>query len=576
MRPTASRPLFLFACAAYAVGTWFAFGRATDFEFVWDTLDYLSRAPLAPSFDFVGWAITSLEVSNWHPLTWLSWSLDHWLYGGISTRGFHLSNLVYHWLAGCALLGLLVTIDRTARPDAPPGVRRTFDGVAAVAALIWVCHPQRVEAVVWVAERKELLCALFGFLTAIAYLRARSDGSRRWYVLSVLAYALTAASKPMAVVVPPLLVLLEFYPLACRRGKVATAGSILRATAPFWLMGIGVAWLTLLAQVNTIEDNLHVDLATRIAHSFVQTVTYLRQTLFPVGLSPFYPMERPYPIGPNVALSVTAIVAITALVALVAVRHRRYGPAVAWLGYLVCLVPVIGIVKVGAQAGADRYTYLPIVPLIALSAYGGAALVTRYRRVAPVLGAGGLALAVLLAAMARDYSAAWENRVSIWARAAEAHPRDPLILLNLASAHFSTGDVIAAGQVFDAADEVDAFWQQPRHIVHWAYTKIAAGDFDRAHELLEIGQAWGFLPGCTAFNLAWTDGRRGKGTDALAALDQLSAQPLDPELSELSRRLRAALSADDAERALLEVPFCGREVTLEEERVLRRAAIEGG
>ena len=368
--------LVLLSAVVYLqVGT-HEFSIYDDSEYVTENLTVTGGITLEGFF----WAFTTNQAGNWHPLTWLSHMLDCQLFGP-SAGAHHLVNLFFH-LANTVLLFLALQWMTEAR------WRSAF--VAALFAL----HPLHVESVAWIAERKDLLSTFFWFLTLIAYVYyTRSPGSGR-YLLVVLAFALGLMAKPMLVTLPLTLLLLDFWPLGRtpywkkddflpqiaeterkrrKKGKkgmkderAAFPWSLVYEKIPLFALTALSCLLTLHAQKHAMVSLKHFPFYQRIANALVSYVRYILKMFWPLDLAPFYPPS----IWPAWAIAAATI--FIACATFLAIRKIRPFPyvAVGWFWYLGTLFPVIGIVQVGGQAMADRYTYVPLVGLFIILAWG--------------------------------------------------------------------------------------------------------------------------------------------------------------------------------------------------------------
>ena len=302
------------------------------------------------------WAWSIHGPSQWHPLTWLSHMLDAELFG-LTPAAHHAVNVLIHSGSSVLLYALLVVT--TGAPWR-----------SALVAAIFAWHPAHVESVAWVSERKDVLCALFVFVTLLAYVVYVRRPSVMRYAVVVLAFALALMSKPMAATLPVLMLLLDVWPLErFSRGRRhgmnpdAMAPVVRRALIdklPLLAMAGAAVWLSFLCQldagtVSSIED---VSVQSRLTAPLVAYVRYLRLAMLPVNMSVLYPLENDPPLW-QWAGSMLVLVAITAMI----IRSRRPYAVVGWLWFMISLLPVIGILHVGAQSIADRYTYLPYVGL---------------------------------------------------------------------------------------------------------------------------------------------------------------------------------------------------------------------
>jgi tetratricopeptide (TPR) repeat protein len=292
----------------------------------------------------VRWAFTAFHASNWHPLTWISHMLDVELFG-VEPAGHHLVNVLFHAGAAAALFLLLEALTGSFWP-------------ALGASLAFAVHPLRVESVAWVAERKDVLAAFLGILAMAAYVRQMRRPAAQGSVGLLVLYAVGLMAKPMLVTLPLLLLMLDFWPLG-RLRRAADLRQVLSEKAPLFAMAIVASFLTLLAQEPSVVTLGQLPPGARLANAAVAAVTYLGQMIWPFHLAVYYPLQRggPGPAAAGAALSLLLLASAAAL------RGRRLRPylAVGWVWFVVSLLPVLGIVQVGEQAHADRYTYLPSV-----------------------------------------------------------------------------------------------------------------------------------------------------------------------------------------------------------------------
>jgi tetratricopeptide (TPR) repeat protein len=367
------------------------------------------------TLDTIGWAFTTCYASNWHPLTWLSLQLDVELFGG-SARGFHTTNLILHILNVLLLYGLLTQLTGS------------WPAAALVAGLFGV-HPLHVESVAWVTERKDVLSTFFGLLAIGAYLRYVSRPAVRRNILLLLAFAASLLAKPMLVTLPCLLLLLDWWPLRRLEAGQRAAGAEPAFTVPpaslRWLLAEKVPLLVLVlassaatvyaqSQQGAVKSLDRFPLPLRLANAVDATAAYLAQTFGPVGLAAYYPYPRAGIPSSRVATEGLLLLAVTVL-ALCWVRSRPY-LLVGWLWYLGTLVPVIGLVQVGSQGRADRYTYVPLIGIFLALVWGLRELLPARRR---ALGLGVAALFVLLPCSVLTWEQVryWRNSLVLWEHA---------------------------------------------------------------------------------------------------------------------------------------------------------------
>lgn len=317
------------------------------------------------SFEGIIWAFTTPHVYNWHPLTSISHMIDCSLFG-LDAGAHHLMNLAIHLVNTTLLFWIL----RVSTGRFLPSIF-----VAALFAL----HPLHVESVAWASERKDTLSAFFGFVAFLTYMRYTSNPSLKRYTLVFVPFILGLMSKQMLVTWPFVLLLLDYWPLhrigTNGGGAPESSNSTTRSLAycvvekiPFLLISIiaSVVVYRVQSESGMTQSSEYAGFASRVQNSLVSYMTYLSQTVWPTNLAVFYPHPGDsIPVWKTLA-SITFLATVSATVILL--RKRRYY-IVGWLWFLGTLVPVIGLVQVGLQAHADRYTYLPLIGLFIMFAY---------------------------------------------------------------------------------------------------------------------------------------------------------------------------------------------------------------
>jgi hypothetical protein len=294
------------------------------------------------------WDLTTFHAGYWHPLTWLSLQLDAHLFcrDGLSASGFHFTNLLWHTANVLLLFGVL---------------RRMTGALwrSAFVAALFAVHPLHVESVAWVAERKDVLSTFFWILTLGAYTRYAAAPGLGRYLIVMAAFGLGLMAKPMLVTLPATLLLLDVWPLGRLGGEAGQRRwwPLIREKLPLFAQRAGGA----------VAQWQEFSFASRAANAALAYAAYLAKTVWPAGLAVFYPYPDPLPSA-RVALSVVALLSLTAFV-LGAGRRRPY-LVVGWLWYVGTLVPVIGLIKVGAQGMADRYTYVPLIGIFVAVTWG--------------------------------------------------------------------------------------------------------------------------------------------------------------------------------------------------------------
>ena len=396
--------------------------------------------------DSVAWAFTSVHNCNYHPLTTLSYLAEASLFGVDNPRPYHVTNIALHVAAVLALFLVAQTMTAAAW-------RSAF--VAGLFAL----HPLNVESVAWVSQRKDVLSALFMFLTVAAYVSyARSGGWRR-YALVCGCFALGLMSKPMLVTLPIVLLLLDYWPLARIESPPAPPAHFSPARAlrlrtlllqklPLLLMSLISAVVTFIAQrhCGAVASVEAVPLAARAANAVVACFRYLAHMLWPAHLVPLYPLETDLLHPPLSLWPLASIGLLVITVAVFILRRRLPYLLVGWLWYLAMLVPVIGIVQVGRQAIADRYTYLPLCGIFIALTWAAADAAARFRFGRRIAAIAGLAILITCAVLTRQQAAHWRDSETLF-RHALRHGRDN------AAVRFSLGEAYREQRRFDEAIE---------------------------------------------------------------------------------------------------------------------------
>jgi len=407
--------LFLATFAVYFQTRQFAFVNFDDPEYV--SANAHVRGGLSAAN--IAWAFTSTESANWFPLTRLSYLLDGELFGSDS-GWFHLTSVLIHALAALLLFAFL---------------RRATGAIwsSAFVACVFALHPLHVESVAWVAERKDVLSALFWFLALWGYVRYAERPSAGRYALVAAAFCLGLMAKPMIVTLPLLLMLLDLWPLG-RRQRFAEK-------LPLFGLAIAASIATFVVQEHSgaVRELAVFPLGERIANALVSYIVYIWKTIWPSGLAVFYPYPAQVPAWQAAAAAMALALALVTIAAIRQPKARAY-LTVGWLWYLITLAPVIGIVQVGAQARADRYLYVPMIGLLLVLAWGARDAVQRWPRLRNF--AAGLAILLCAACLLATWTQVgyWRNSQTLFAHAIEATGDNYLAQHNLGSALLSEPD----------------------------------------------------------------------------------------------------------------------------------------
>ncbi|MBI2413898.1 MAG: tetratricopeptide repeat protein [Deltaproteobacteria bacterium] len=439
------RPILIAAMCVAAL-TFLVYLPSISNGFVnWDDPGYVYKNPNIRALD-LKWAFTAVVVGNWHPATLLSLTLDHSIWG-LNPLGFHLTNAIVHSLNAllAALLGSALYPYKDRRGAVISGL---------LAGLLFGLHPAHVESVAWVSERKDVLSAFFFMASALFYIRYARGKGAACYGLSIAAFILALLSKPMAVSLPIVLLIIDFYPL--ERFKAGSFKKAITEKIPFFVLAGVSAALALWAQkVSGALSSLDsIPLLQRIPIAFRAYAFYGYKLFVPVDLSPFYPL--PFDNGlfePWVIISIILFAAIT-IFSLVMLKRRKSLAAV-WAYYVTTLLPVIGLVQVGAQAAADRYTYIPSLSLFIL--IGGAAgyLASKNRSAFGVIIIAGLTITSVFSYLSIKQIGVWKDSVTLWSRGIALYPESaPVAYTNRGIAFGQAGRVEEAIRDLSRAIEI--------------------------------------------------------------------------------------------------------------------------
>lgn len=517
----------------------------------WDTQLYVIEPKMIRSLAWENlWQmLTSFEVANWHPLTWFSYAIDYALYG-LNPWGFHLTNSLWHSANTVLFFLLALQLLKLHNPFAATENRNLW--IAALAALWFGIHPQHVESVVWIAERKDVLSLFFSLLSIHIYLNYAQTRRPRDYLLSLLCFCLALMSKPMAVTLPVVLLLLDIYPLQRTRWTDSSRQESLLKLGiekiPFFLGSLLDAWFTILAQhqATAIISLEKVSIAGRVLNAFDSIVLYISKFLLPIGLSPLYPLDKHITENPLALMAVAAVILLSIL-ASYAWYKRQFAWLICWLFYLVSLLPVLGLIQVGSQAAADRYSYISTLPFYLIVATGlsyGLFHQQGLRRIS--VGIGVLFISVGLGYATVQQSKVWKNDLVFWSYVLTFTADKPAIWINVGNAYFKMGQYQQALEMLTKAASL-----QPNQysMVHYniAQCYLKLGQLPAALELyqnlivhhvpLDVSQEVLYYRVGTIYQ------QQGKFDEARAAFEKvLSLDPTADTVRELLKNLPAKTS----------------------------------
>jgi len=504
-----TKNLRYYLAGSVAIITFVVYLASLRNDFVnWDDNSYIIENPYIRSFniDFLRFAFFDFYASNWHPLTWISHAIDYAIWG-LNPLGHHLTSVILHAVNTFLVVLLIMRLQETAKGTMPGGREASVPNergmliTAGVTGLLFGLHPVHVESVAWIAERKDLLCALFFLLSIAWYVKyatalgsgpvdhpVRSRFVRKEYLLSLCFFMLALMSKPMAVSLPVVLLLLDWYPLR-RLHSGTTALTAFVEKLPFITFSLISSILTVLAQRawGAIVEIQIIPLSSRLLVAAQSLLVYLGKMAVPRDLVPYYPYPRNISFASLEFLpAIALVVGITLCCIIVSRRYKLW--LTAWGYYVVTLLPVIGIVQVGSQSMADRYTYLPsLAPFLIIAAgtsWGYEKMTSRARpsvMVTTLLLGAGMVMLVSLSSLAIRQMQIWENGLSLWRYVIEKEPdKVSIAYTNLGSVYQKMGQFDKAMENFDKAITLDP--NDNLAYINRGVIFDKAGQFDKAIE----------------------------------------------------------------------------------------------
>lgn len=457
----------------------------------------------------IAWAFTTFHAANWHPITWLSHQLDASLFGS-EAGGHHLVNVAIH-TANSLLLFFLI--------------RRVTGALwkSAIVAAAFAIHPAHVESVAWIAERKDVLSTLFWLLSSIAYIRFAADtDDKRAYWASLLLFALGLMAKPMLVTFPFALLLLDYWPLrrisALRWG---TLRPLIFEKLPFFALTVASAIVTVVAQKagGAVQSLELFSLQDRLLNALVSYGKYVVMLFYPANLGIWYPFETRFSalqiVGSGILLVGVSAVAIWQI------RQRPY-LFVGWFWFLGTLVPVIGLVQVGRQALADRYTYIPYIGLSIAVIWLAADVAKRFSLPKVAVRAASVTVVAALAVVAFGQVSYWKNSETLYTRTLAVTPGNYLVEANYCRYLEKLGRLDDAVKHCDAAIEKDSRGVEALNTL--GAIQLKQGKFDDARRnLLRVTEINGDYSLAYA-NLAIVEAKLQNAKDALSYYEQAIAR----------------------------------------------------
>lgn len=450
----ANRPFHLIVGAVISLLTCLIYTPALNNGFVWDDTTYVLNNTFIHSLDMHSFykMLTTFYASNWHPLTWFSHAVDYALWG-TEPFGHHLTNIILHGINTFLVFFLVTQLMLRARGmnvvsprnKMLPSISFRSLVVAAVSALLFGLHPLHVESVAWVAERKDLLCPFFSLFTMISYLSYASSAVRRqrWigFAACLTFFVFALMSKPMAVTLPIILLLLDIYPIRRFSPRNMTCLPVIWEKIPFFMLSTASGIITIMSQragraVISLEQ---WDLNSRLLNALNSLTFYLGKMIAPFELVPFYPVPGHIQWHDSHILSSAILVLTITGFCLWMARKGKYLFLTVWLYYVITLLPVIGIVQVGNQAAADRYTYLPSLSIFLLTGIGVSSVFEKcfpMKRNNLFIGLMLILLCAMMLLLGRltiQQIKIWDNPESLWSHVIEVYPN------KVPKAHYNLG-----------------------------------------------------------------------------------------------------------------------------------------
>ncbi len=503
-QPSGSRSALLGICIFLSAITWLVFGQTLTHDFInYDDQVYVyenEQVSNGLTLNGIVWAFTHSVSGNWHPLTIATHMIDCQLYG-LDAGGHHCTNVVLHTLAVLLLFFVLREMTSAIWPS-------------AFVAALFAIHPLRVESVAWVSERKDVLSAVFFMLTLAAYVRYTRRSSIASYLLMTFFFALGLMSKPMLVTLPFLFLLLDYWPLARFATPINLANDakssswldrrpvaekLIFEKIPLVVLAAVSCVIALLLQGKALNPIAHIPLLLRVYNASVSCVTYIWQMLWPDKLALLYP----YPLSQLSIWPCVFAISLLLAVTLVVWEFRKERPYLitGWLWYLGMLVPVIGLIQVGAQARADRYTYLPQIGLYLAATWAIADLSRSWPHRRKVLSILATAVIGLLAWRASSQTSYWKNSETIWNRTLAVTSNNAIAHQQLGNAALGAADLETA--IFHFEESLKIAPDQAN--VHTNLGVALARDWRFGEAITHFEKSLAIAPETTAtlHNFAW-------------------------------------------------------------------------
>ncbi|MEI6702168.1 MAG: tetratricopeptide repeat protein [Deltaproteobacteria bacterium] len=477
-------------CAVLIVVTLAIYLPAVNHEFIsFDDPSYVTKNSHVSSgitVNTVKWAITSIDEANWHPITWLSHMTDVELYG-MNPRGHHLNSIIIHTISAVLLLLLLYRLTGSLWHS-------------SFVATLFALHPLHVESVAWVAERKDLLSAFFWFLTLLLYSeyvkkpREVISGnssliphpSSVLYILALVSFVLGLMSKPMLVTLPIVLLLMDFWPLDRYRHdekeqapprRTDRVLALIKEKIPFFACSLFSGIITIYAQhkggaTRTLDE---IPFILRAENALIAYIKYIFKTIWPHDLAVLYPMPSAFPLWQVIGSLLVLI--IVSVFAMMVGRRFPYIP-VGWFWFLITLIPVIGLLQVGVQSMADRYSYIPSIGLYIMAAWGTSDLTRGLQQQKNILALTAGVVILVSAALTWRQLGYWRESISLYRHTLQVTTGNYLINNNLGLDLAEKGDLDAAIKAYQESLRIKPDYSKAHYNLGVALAE--KGDLDAA------------------------------------------------------------------------------------------------
>lgn len=465
--------------AALVVLIFAVYGQVAHFGYTnYDDPDYVIDNPHVASgitLDSLKWAMTSGYKSNWLPLTWISYMLELRIFGRNSGLQ-HLTNVLLHALSSILLFVVLLRMTGA------------FWRTAFVAG-VFALHPLRVESVAWIAERKDVLSTLFWMLTMWCYFRYVQRPGIARYLSTIITFVLGLMAKPMLVTVPFSLLLLDVWPL--QRINRKNVWSRIAEKSPMLALSVAVSVINyfIQQQAGSVMSLNTVPFSLRLENALVSYAMYLWKMVWPIGLAPIYPIPMSIVLWQPIVAGIV-LGAISVVVFWQGWVHPYL--AVGWLWYLGTLVPVLGLVLVGSQARADRYTYVPTIGILILVVWGISDLARDRLHAPTLLGIGAVAALSACVVMSAIQVSYWRDSIRLFRHTIAVSENNSLAYNNLGVALFRRGDIDESMECFKKAMSIPHYFDLEDPYINMGAALLSK---DRPSEALPyLSQAIEYMP----------------------------------------------------------------------------------